>query len=371
MSKYQLVTLGKHIDILSGFAFPSSGFNQKNGVPLIRIRDILFGRTETYYEGSYDLKYLIKKGDLLVGMDGDFNREYWKGTDALLNQRVCKITPNPETLDKNFLYHFLQKELDKIHATTDVVTVKHLSVKKIQDIKIRLPSLKEQKRIAAILDKADGIRQKREQAIKLADDFLRATFLEMFPQLDDCGNKVKLGDIVTLDAPMVDPREDKFIDLIHIGPDRIERNTGLLLPALTAREENLISKKFLFDENYVLYSKIRPYLKKCAIPDFGGLCSADMYPVKPISGKTNREFIWQLLLSDFFTKYTETLPDRANIPKLNRKELLSFELSLPPIPLQEKYKAIVQKTNQAKLIMRTQHGNSILNQLADELFSTN
>ncbi|EIQ7136008.1 restriction endonuclease subunit S, partial [Escherichia coli] len=57
---------------------------------------------------------------------------------------------------------------------------KHLSVKKIQDIKIRLPSLKEQKRIAAILDKADAIRQKREQAIKLADDFLRAKFLEMF-----------------------------------------------------------------------------------------------------------------------------------------------------------------------------------------------
>lgn len=194
MSKYQLVTLGKHIDILSGFAFPSSGFNQKNGVPLIRIRDILSGRTETYYEGSYDLKYLIKKGDLLVGMDGDFNREYWKGTDALLNQRVCKITPNPETLDKNFLYHFLQKELDKIHATTDVVTVKHLSVKKIQDIKIRLPSLKEQKRIAAILDKADGIRQKREQAIKLADDFLRATFLEMFgdPVMNPKGFDIKV-----------------------------------------------------------------------------------------------------------------------------------------------------------------------------------
>lgn len=180
MSKYQLVTLGKHIDILSGCAFPSSGFNRNNGVPLIRIRDIISGKTETYYEGSYDLKYLIKKGDLLVGMDGDFNREYWKGTDALLNQRVCKITSNSETLDKNFLYHFLQKELDKIHATTDVVTVKHLSVKKIQDIKIKLPTLEEQKRISAILDKAAGIRQKSELAIKLADGFLRATFLKMF-----------------------------------------------------------------------------------------------------------------------------------------------------------------------------------------------
>ncbi|HBY5146269.1 TPA: hypothetical protein MIX13_22860 [Klebsiella pneumoniae] len=198
MSKYQLVTLGNHIDILSGFAFPSSGFNRKNGVPLIRIRDILSGKTETYYEGSYDLKYIIKKGDLLVGMDGDFNREYWKGTDALLNQRVCKITSNPETLDKNFLYYFLQKELDKIHATTDVVTVKHLSVKKIQDIKIKLPALEEQKRIASILAKVDGIRQKREQTIKLADDFLRATFLEMFgdPVRNPKSWKLeKLGDI--------------------------------------------------------------------------------------------------------------------------------------------------------------------------------
>lgn len=53
MKKNQLVTLGKHIDILSGCAFPSSGFNRNNGVPLIRIRDILSGKTETYYEGSY------------------------------------------------------------------------------------------------------------------------------------------------------------------------------------------------------------------------------------------------------------------------------------------------------------------------------
>ncbi|WP_097746001.1 restriction endonuclease subunit S, partial [Escherichia coli] len=270
-----------------------------------------------------------------------------------------------------YLYHCIKKFVPQLELLGNGATFKEVSKKVVENFEIPLPPFEVQKRIADILDKADGIRQKREKAIKLTDNFLRATFLEMFPQLDDCGNKVKLGDIVTLDAPMVDPREDKFIDLIHIGPDRIERNTGLLLPALTAREENLISKKFLFDENYVLYSKIRPYLKKCAIPDFDGLCSADMYPVKPISGKTNREFIWQLLLSDFFTKYTETLPDRANIPKLNRKELLSFELSLPPISLQEKYKAIVQKTNHAKLIMRKQNGNSILNQLADELFLTN
>ena len=60
------------------------------------------------------------------------------------------------------------------------MTVKHLSVKDIRGIEIDLPPLEEQKRIAAILDKADSLRRKRAQAIALADDFLRATFLDMF-----------------------------------------------------------------------------------------------------------------------------------------------------------------------------------------------
>ncbi len=94
-----------------------------------------------------------------------------------------------------------------------------------------------------------------------------------------------------------------------------------------------------------------------------------MYPIKPIKSKTNREFLWQLLLSDSFTKYTETLPNRANIPKLNRKELLNFEISLPPFSLQENYRAIVQKINNTKSIMRIQSSNNLLNRLTGKLFS--
>ena len=153
--------------------------------------------------------------------------------------------------------------------------------------------------------------------------------------------------MTSLDAPMVDPRDEKYLDLLHIGPDRIEKNTGRLLPALTAREERLISKKFLFDGAYVLYSKIRPYLRKVALPEFVGLCSADMYPVKPIEGKMTREYLWQLLLSDQFTQYTETLPARANIPKLNRTEFANFEFLLPPIEVQMRVSAIFNQLSNA------------------------
>lgn len=214
----------------------------------------------------------------------------------------------------------------------------------LEKLEIALPDVEEQKRIATILDKADTLRRQRHQAIRLADDFLRAVFFEMFG--DPIGkdvNRVSLAKVMDIDAPMVDPRLDEYADMLHVGPDRIEKDTGRLLKCKTAREEGLISKKFLFDDSYVLYSKIRPYLRKCALATFTGLCSADMYPVRPKVGVATREFLWALLLSNEFDRYVASLPDRANIPKLNRDELNAFEFNLPSIQKQEKFSAIIQK----------------------------
>jgi type I restriction enzyme S subunit len=172
--------LGDFVEVISGFAFKSELFSNDIGVPLIRIRDVLRGYSETFYTGEFVDKYLIKQGDILIGMDGEFNSAEWSGVDSLLNQRVCKIVPDQQKLDSRYLLHFLPKRLKAIEDVTSFVTVKHLSVKDIKGIEINLPSIKEQKRIAAILDKADNLRRKREQAIKLADDFLRSTFLDMF-----------------------------------------------------------------------------------------------------------------------------------------------------------------------------------------------
>ncbi|MBM6569156.1 restriction endonuclease subunit S [Escherichia coli] len=352
MKKNQLVTLGKHIDILSGCAFPSSGFNRNNGVPLIRIRDILSGKTETYYEGSYDLKYLIKKGDLLVGMDGDFNREYWKGTDALLNQRVCKITPNPETLDKNFLYHFLQKELDKIHATTDVVTVKHLSVKKIQDIKIRLPSLKEQKRIATILDKADAIRQKREQSIKLADDFLRAKFLEMFgtpannihrfPKgtIRDLVDSVNYG---TSAKASIDSGEYPILRMGNITYQGRWDFTDLKYLDLSVKEKD----KYLVKEGDLLFNRTnsKELVGKTAVYEEDRPMAFAGYLIRVRPNSIGNNYYISGYLNSIHGKITlmnmcKSIVGMANI---NAQELQNIEILIPPKHLQDEYEIIYKK----------------------------
>ena len=93
-------------EIQYGFPFDSSLFSAEGDLPLIRIRDVVRGYTETYTSEKCDVAYLVHEGDILVGMDGVFNVAKWKGEPAYLNQRVCRIIPN-ETIDADFLFYFI------------------------------------------------------------------------------------------------------------------------------------------------------------------------------------------------------------------------------------------------------------------------
>jgi type I restriction enzyme S subunit len=148
-----------------GFAFPSSRFNSaKRGMPLIRIRDISNADTEAYFDGDYDPAYLVRAGDFLVGMDGDFNLRRWKGKDGLLNQRVMRINGWRCGVDPKFVKLPLQFVLDHLHGETSLTTVKHLSAKQVNGIEIPLPPVAEQHRIVAKVDELMGLCDRLEAA---------------------------------------------------------------------------------------------------------------------------------------------------------------------------------------------------------------
>src|SRR5690606_25543766 len=110
-----------------------------------------------------------------------------------------------EKVDSDYFYHLLGSDLLKrrFSALAAGAVVKNLNIDLVKGVEIPLPPLPEQKRIAAILDKADAIRRKRQQAIQLADDFLRAVFLDMFgdPVTNPKGFKkaplTDLADVIT------------------------------------------------------------------------------------------------------------------------------------------------------------------------------
>ena len=162
-----------------GFPFDSAKFSDSNGMPLIRIRDVVRGYSETYTTEEYKSEYIVHENDLLIGMDGEFNIAKWGKTPALLNQRVCRLAPK-DSIDKDYLFYFMSIALKQIEEKTPFVTVKHLSAKELNKIEIPVLSLEEQRKIAETLSKVDELIAFRDQQLAKLDELVKARFVEMF-----------------------------------------------------------------------------------------------------------------------------------------------------------------------------------------------
>lgn len=161
-----------------------------------------------------------------------------------------------------------------------------------------------------------------------------------------------MGDVVAVRSSLVDPTEDKYRDFPHIAPDTIERDTGRLLPFSTVRESGVQSGKYRFESGDVLYSKIRPNLNKATLIGFEGLCSADMYALTTEPDHLDASFLQYLLRSPLFVGYAVNHSSRANIPKVNREQLLRFEFALPSLDEQRRIAAILDHADALRVIRR-------------------
>ncbi len=158
---------------------------------------------------------------------------------------------------------------------------------------------------------------------------------------------VTLSEVAGITSGLVDPRDETYADMLHLGAGNMISGSDQLVNVKTAREEKLISSKYLFDERTVLYSKIRPYLRKAARPDFQGLCSADVYPVTPKSDRLDRGFLFHLLLGNDFTEYAISGSDRAGMPKVNRNHMFAYSFELPPLDAQHHIASVVDTAQEA------------------------
>ncbi len=191
----------KLIDICNiqyGYAFDSKKFtDNSNNIALIRIRDVKAGKSYTYYSGDYDNTYIVNTGDILIGMDGEFNIAKWKSKPALLNQRVCKLIPS-EKINSDYLLYYLSVELKKIETKTAFVTVKHLSAKELNSLKLEVPNLQMQEKIAQRLIYVQKLIELGQKQIDSYNILIKSRFVEMFgnPFINPMRwKKMRLGDV--------------------------------------------------------------------------------------------------------------------------------------------------------------------------------
>lgn len=143
---------------------------------------------------------------------------------------------------------------------------------------------------------------------------------------------VRFFSVVDIATNLVRP--ETYADYMHIAPDNIEKATGVLLECHTVQQDKVVSPNHLFYKGQIIYSKIRPLLRKAVIAPFDGLCSADMYP---LNTSLNKEYLLRYILSDTFNLQVATaMSSRVKMPKINQDELSKILIPIPPMREQER-----------------------------------
>lgn len=244
----------------------------------------------------------------------------------------------------NYLGYYLNSgsfhhQLLPLMQGTKVLSISKKSISKV-DVKYPSDSL-EQGDIGNYFQKLDTLINQHQQKHDKLSNLKKAMLEKMFPKAGETVPEIRFEgfsgeweerswrDTVDISTKMVDPRDSQYGELFHVGPGNIESFTGRLYDnILKVRESNLISGKFHFNKGDIIYGKINPQLAKYVIAPFEGLASADAYVLSAKNGVV-QSYLFTIIHSEDFYKYSVSVSSRTGMPKINRDELNIFSYMAP------------------------------------------
>ena len=214
-----MAKLGDVATYINGYAFKPSDWSD-TGVPIIRIQDLTGNSYQANrYNGEYAKKYEVLPGDVLISWSASLGVYVWAGEKAVLNQHIFKVVFDKCPIDKSFFVHQVQEVLSKAESSAHGATMKHLTKPVFDALPFYLPSLDEQRRIAAVLDKVSGLITKRRKQLDKLDELVKARFVEMFgdPVLNPMDwPTYQLADMADIVSGITKGRKTKEQDLIEV-----------------------------------------------------------------------------------------------------------------------------------------------------------
>ncbi|MEE4741448.1 restriction endonuclease subunit S [Pseudomonas alliivorans] len=372
-----IVPFGSVCSLQNGRAFKPEEWSV-SGTPIVRIQNL---NDETkpfnYCDFEVEKRFRVESGDLLFSWSGtpgtSFGAFFWNRGKGFLNQHIFRVDVDERNIDKNYLRYAINSKLnliiDQAHGG---VGLKHITKGKLEAIEIPLPPLSEQKRIAAILDKADTIRRKRQQATQLADDFLRAVFLEMFgnPVSNPKGWEVRaVGEICNSIVPGRD-KPKSFTgsipwittnELSHLGiTHRREDGSGLSADEIAEVNARVVPKGSV--------------IMTC-VGDLGVVTIAgeDMVINQQLHAFLPTENLAPAFLSYSLAwqkGYMLKMASSTTLPYMNKSVCNSVPIMRPPKRLQDEFDALVSKVSDIKSRMFSFANERAFQCLSNQAFSS-
>ncbi|MBK5009780.1 restriction endonuclease subunit S [Pseudomonas sp. S60] len=313
---------------------------------------------------------MVKPGDFLLTNSMSFGRPYIMKTTGCIHDGWLVLSGDPKKVDSDYFYHLLGSDLLKrrFSALAAGAVVKNLNIDLVKGVEIPLPPLPEQKRIAAILDKADAIRRKRQRAIQLTDDFLRAMFLDMFGELVTSSGYARSQKYKLLE--LVD-----YIDYRGKTPEKSEYG----IPLITAKnvKNGYVDdepREYIPEENYgawmtrgfprrndVLFTTEAPLGNVALLGEYEKVAIGQRLVALRSKGKVTHEYLLFLLLHPFVRDLIYARSSGSTVKGIRTKELYAIELPVPDMEKQREFSAVYWKSKSLTSNQESAHQLDMLN----------
>ena len=300
---------------------------------------------DTLNEFGLSVSRLFPKGTLVITIAATIGAVGILDFDTCMPDSLVGITPKKGVGDTEFLYYLLLFLRQRIRASATQSAQANINLELLRPIKIPLPPIAEQKRIATIAQKADRLRRTRRYTLELSDSYLRSVFLEMFGDLRSYESR-ELNEIcskifdckhytpryVPEGIPLirtndVTPGVFKFGTTVYVSPEEYEKLTDVNKPTegdiVFAREGSFGVASYINDN------------RKYAIGQRMMLLRANVRQVDPI-------YLSAFINSPQCQENLLKVSMGTTVKRVNVGDVKELKISVPPLPLQQKFAQVVQ-----------------------------
>ena len=349
------VKLGDVCEIVMGQAPAGETYNNDNkGFPLI-------AGAGDFKNGIIDVKKftttptkLSKIDDIVLSIRASIGDKVWSNSIYCLGRGVAALRVSDD-LEKDYLWHTLSHVEKKLASKAKGATFKQVNREDIHTLKIPLPPLAEQKRIAAILDNADEIKRKREQVIAKLDQLAQSIFVEMFgdPSTNDMHwSKATLSDFIlsASDGPHVSPNYEEtgipFLSARHVRPSLVTWEDLKYLSEEDALQQWKKCKPELGD---ILYTKGGTTGYAAVVKtNVNFAIWVHIALLKPNRQKCNSVWLEHMLNSKYCYQQSQILTHGIANRDLGLKRMIRIDMYNPPLELQEQFSTRISKLEKLK-----------------------
>jgi len=355
-------------------------------IPFVSPADLnesVLGKTKIYLtKQGADQVYIVPKNTVLVSCIGNLGKLAIVNKEVCFNQQINGLIFDESKIFPKYGFYFAQTLKPQLEKASSSTTLPIVNKSRFSELEIKYPSLEEQRRIASILDKADELRQKRQQAIEKLDQLLQATFIDMFgdPVSNPKGWKIdSLNNYGSYKNGLNFGKGETGNQVLYIGVGDFKQLSKIddISKLSTIQLNQLPSDDYFIKDGDLLFVRSngnKELVGRCVVVypkgkqiTYSGFCIR--YRVEKL------ELTGPYLVHLFRTKsFKQTIFDAgqgANIQNINQQLLSQLKIPVPPKDLQEKWAEILLSLEDQKqrLYKQLDIQNQLFTSLQNQAFS--